>query len=76
MKIDEAVILLGGMGTRLLPLTKTIPKEMLPVYDVPAIFLLIEEAYLSGIKKIIWNLNMFIKLLKEHMELCIQLKDI
>ena len=52
--INEAVILLGGMGTRLLPLTKTIPKEMLPIYDVPAIFLLVEEAYLSGIKKIIF----------------------
>ena len=52
--IDEAVVLLGGMGTRLLPITKTIPKEMLPIYDVPAIFLLVEEAYLSGIKKIIF----------------------
>ena len=54
MKIDEAVILLAGMGTRLLPLTKTMPKEMLPIYDVPAIFLLVEEAYKSGIKKIIF----------------------
>ena len=54
MKIDEAVIVLGGMGTRLLPLTKTIPKEMLPVYDVPTVFLLVEEAYKSGIKKIIF----------------------
>ncbi len=53
-KIDEAVILLGGMGTRLLPYTKTVSKEMLPVYDVPAIFLLVKEAYLSGIKKIIF----------------------
>ena len=52
--IDEAVILLGGMGTRLLPYTKTIPKEMLPIYDVPMIFLLVKEAYLSGIKKIIF----------------------
>ena len=52
--VNEAVILLGGMGTRLLPYTKTIPKEMLPVYDVPAIFLLVKEAYLSGIKKIIF----------------------
>ncbi len=54
MKIDEAVILLGGMGTRLLPLTKTISKEMIPVYDVPNILLLVEEAYKSGIKKIIF----------------------
>ncbi len=54
MKIDEAVIILGGMGTRLLPLTKTVPKEMLPIYDVPMILLLVEEAYKSGIKKIIF----------------------
>ncbi len=54
MKIDEAVILLGGMGTRLLPLTKTVSKEMLPIYDVPTVFLLVEEAYKSGIKKIIF----------------------
>ncbi len=52
--INEAIILLGGMGTRLLPYTKTISKEMLPVYDVPNIFLLVKEAYLSGIKKIIF----------------------
>ncbi len=52
--INEAVILLGGMGTRLLPYTKTISKEMLPIYDVPNIFLLVKEAYLSGIKKIIF----------------------
>lgn len=54
MKIEEAVILLGGMGTRLLPYTKTIPKEMLPIYDVPNIFLLVKEAYSAGIKKIIF----------------------
>ena len=54
MKIDEAVIILGGMSTRLLPLTKTVSKEMLPIYDVPTVFLLVEEAYKSGIKKIIF----------------------
>ena len=63
--IDEAVILLGGMGTRLLPLTKTMPKEMLPIYDVPAIFLLVEEAYLSGIKKIIFVVTKHNKYLLE-----------
>ena len=57
MKITESVILLGGMGTRLLPYTKTVSKEMLPIYDVPAIFLLVKEAYLSGIKKIIFVTN-------------------
>ncbi len=63
--INEAVIILGGMGTRLLPLTKTISKEMLPVYDVPAIFLLVEEAYLSGIKKIIFVVTKHNKYLLE-----------
>ena len=53
-QITEAVILLGGMGTRMLPYTKTVPKEMLPIYDVPNIFLIVKEAYLSGIKKIIF----------------------
>ena len=52
--IDEAVILLGGMGTRMLPYTKGVPKEMLPIYNVPNIFKVVEEAYLSGIKKIIF----------------------
>ncbi|MBR3660851.1 MAG: hypothetical protein IKN63_02995 [Bacilli bacterium] len=53
-EITESVILLGGMGTRMLPYTKTVPKEMLPIYDVPNIFKVVEEAYLSGIKKIIF----------------------
>ena len=52
--INEAVIIVGGMGTRLLPYTKTVTKEMLPIFDVPSIFLLVKEAYLSGIKKVIF----------------------
>ena len=66
MKINEAVIILGGMGTRLLPLTKTISKEMLPIYDVPNIFLLVEEAYKSGIKKIIFVVTKHNKYLLEN----------
>ncbi len=53
-KIEEAVIIVGGLGTRLLPYTKSVTKEMMPIFDVPAIFLLVKEAYLSGIKKIIF----------------------
>lgn len=64
--INEAVIILGGMGTRLLPLTKTISKEMLPIYDVPNIFLLVEEAYNSGIKKIIFVITKHNKYLIEN----------
>lgn len=52
--IKEAVIIVGGMGTRLLPYTKTVTKEMMPILDKPSIFYLVKEAYLSGIKKIIF----------------------
>ena len=55
--INEAIILLGGMGTRLLPYTKTVSKEMLPIYDVPMVFLLVKEAYLAKIKRIIFVVN-------------------
>ncbi len=64
--INEAIILLGGMGTRLLPYTKTVPKEMLPIYDVPNVYLLVHEAYLSGIKKIIFVVTEHNRKIIEH----------
>ncbi len=51
--IKKAVILLGGLGTRFLPVTKSIPKEMIPIIDRPVFHYLIEEAINSGIKEII-----------------------
>lgn len=53
MKITKCVITAAGYGTRMLPITKTITKEMLNIVDVPAIFYQVKEAYLSGIKEII-----------------------
>lgn len=55
--INEAVILLGGMGTRLLPYTKVVSKEMLPIYDNPMIYYLVKDLYDSGIQKIIFVVN-------------------
>lgn len=52
--IKKCVIVIGGMGTRMLPITKTVTKEMLPIIDVPTIFMQVKEAYLSGIKEIIF----------------------
>ena len=51
--IRVAVIPAAGKGTRLYPITKTQPKEMLPIYDKPIIQLVVEEAINSGIKEII-----------------------
>ncbi|WP_027857795.1 UTP--glucose-1-phosphate uridylyltransferase GalU [Marinobacterium jannaschii] len=51
--VTKAVIPVAGLGTRVLPASKSIPKEMLPVVDKPAIQLVIEEAIEAGIKEII-----------------------
>jgi len=51
--VVKAVIPVAGLGTRMLPLTKSQPKEMLPVYDRPAIQYVVEEATDSGIKDIL-----------------------
>jgi len=53
MKIKKAVIAAAGLGTRFLPATKSIPKEMLPILDAPIIQYLVEELVDSGIKEII-----------------------
>lgn len=53
MKIRKAVIPAAGLGTRVLPATKAIPKEMLPLADKPTIQYIIEEAVASGVEHII-----------------------
>ena len=53
MKVRKAVIPAAGLGTRMLPATKTVPKEMLPLVDKPAIQYIIEEAAEAGIEDIL-----------------------
>jgi len=53
MKITKGVIVAAGLGTRMLPASKVIPKEILPVIDTPAIQLVVEEAVAAGITEII-----------------------
>ncbi len=53
MKVKKAVIPAAGLGTRMLPATKTVPKEMLPLVDKPVIQYIIEEAVESGIEDIL-----------------------
>ncbi len=54
MKIRKAVFPVAGLGTRFLPATKAMAKEMLPVVDKPLIQYAVEEAYASGIREIIF----------------------
>lgn len=51
--IKKAVIPAAGFATRVLPITKALPKEMLPIVDKPAIAYLVEECYQNGIKDIL-----------------------
>ncbi len=57
MKVRKAVIVAAGMGTRMLPASKVIPKEILPVVDKPAIQVVVEEAVASGIEEIVLVLS-------------------
>ena len=52
-KIKKAVIPVAGLGTRMLPATKAIPKELLPVYDRPIIEHVVKEAIAGGVTEII-----------------------
>ncbi|MDO5444358.1 MAG: UTP--glucose-1-phosphate uridylyltransferase GalU [Eubacteriales bacterium] len=53
MKVRKAVIPAAGLGTRLLPNTKSIPKEMLPLVDKPVIQYIVEEAVSAGVEEIL-----------------------
>ena len=52
-KVSKAVIPVAGLGTRMLPATKAIPKELLPVYDRPIIEHVVREAVAAGMTEII-----------------------
>ena len=53
MTIKKAVIPAAGLGTRFLPVTKSMPKEMLPIIDTPAIHYVVKEAVDAGLDDII-----------------------
>ena len=52
--VRKVVLPVAGLGTRFLPVTKTIPKEMLPIVDIPTVQLNVEECVASGIEEIIF----------------------
>ena len=53
MKIRTAVIVAAGLGTRFLPISKSVPKEMLPIIDLPVIHYSVAQAVEAGVDKII-----------------------
>jgi len=74
-KIRKAVIPAAGLGTRFLPATKAIPKEMIPIVDVPMIQLIVEEAVKSGIQDIILVTARHKEAIENHFDYNYELED-
>lgn len=74
MKVKKAVIPVAGLGTRGLPATKAIPKEMFPLVDKPAIQYIVEEALLAGIEEIIMVTSRNKKAIEDHFDHTIELE--
>lgn len=68
MKITKAVIAAAGMGTRFLPATKAMPKEMLPVVDKPVIQYVVEDAVAAGIQDVIVVTGWHKRTLEDHFD--------
>lgn len=75
MKITKAVIPAAGLGTRVLPATKALPKEMYPIVDKPAIQYIVEEAVASGITDILIILNRGKGIVEDHFDRCPELEN-
>ncbi len=68
MKITKAVITAAGYGTRMLPATKSMPKEMLPILDKPAIQYIVEECVNAGIRDILIILSRGKHVVEDHFD--------
>ncbi len=75
MKIRKAVIPAAGLGTRVLPATKAIPKEMLPLADKPTIQYIIEEAVASGIEHVIIVTSRTKRAIEDHFDESPELRE-
>ncbi|MFA5602662.1 MAG: UTP--glucose-1-phosphate uridylyltransferase GalU [Bacilli bacterium] len=67
-KIRKLVIPVAGLGTRFLPATKSMPKEMLSIIDKPTIQYIVEEAVASGIKELLFITSPYKKAIEDHFD--------
>ncbi len=74
MKIKKAVIPAAGLGTRFLPATKAIPKEMLPIVDKPTIQYIVEEVIASGIEDLLIITGRNKGSIEEHFDRAVELE--
>ena len=76
MQITKVVIPVAGWGTRSLPATKNIPKEMLPVYKKPVVQYVVEEAMYSGLTDVVFINNRDKKIIEDHFDYNLALEDV
>ena len=67
MNIRKVVIPVAGWGTRSLPASKNIPKEMLPIYNKPVIQYVVEEAMHSGVTDVVFVTNREKSVIEDHL---------
>ncbi len=74
-QVKKAVIPAAGLGTRFLPATKAIPKEMIPIVDIPMIQYIVEEAVRAGIKDIVLITARHKEAIENHFDFNYELED-
>jgi len=75
MKIKKAIFPVGGLGTRFLPVTKSMPKEMLPIVDKPLIQYAVEEAANAGIEQFIFVTSRGKSAIENHFDHSFELEN-
>ncbi|MDP7546449.1 MAG: sugar phosphate nucleotidyltransferase, partial [Alphaproteobacteria bacterium] len=76
MRVRKAVFPVGGLGTRFLPATKALPKEMLPIVDKPLIQYAVEEAHAAGIEEFIFVTGRGKTAIEDHFDHSYELEDL
>jgi len=76
MQVRKVVIPVAGWGTRSLPATKNIPKEMLPVFKKPTVQYIVEEAMYSGLTDVVFVNNQNKKIIEDHFDYNWALEDL
>ena len=75
MLVKHAIFPVAGLGTRFLPATKALPKEMLPIVDKPLVQYAVEEAYAAGIRQMIFVTGRHKRAIEDHFDLTFELED-
>jgi UTP--glucose-1-phosphate uridylyltransferase len=75
-RVRKAVLPVAGLGTRFLPATKAVPKEMLPLVDVPSIQIIVEECVAAGIEEIIFVTARGKSAIEDHFDRAAELESL